>query len=268
MCCACLFLSAGGALAQDIGGSVADLGWEEYHLKKLRAIPDVPSHEDMELLTRLAAHKTAENPYARSVGDVAWERLASLPDFPKPILDSIHASRAKWKAGEWRTNYDRRRFGIIDAMKKLEDPRVVGILGELLWDTERTAGENEPGQPSNAIYASRSLMELLESPPVQRPPEIYRPGDLETWQLWYEQVRAGNRTFRFKGNPQEYNLLGPVSAATNSSGKPSPRKSSTSPTGVEQVPEPGVSVTALILSSMILGVAIAVLLRARKRKAG
>ena len=31
------------------------------------------------------------------------------------------------------------------------------------------------------------------------------------WQLWYEQVKSGKRTFRFEGDPTEYDLNGPAS---------------------------------------------------------
>ena len=32
-----------------------------------------------------------------------------------------------------------------------------------------------------------------------------------SWRLWYEQIKSGNRTFRFKGDPTEYDLDGPAS---------------------------------------------------------
>ena len=30
------------------------------------------------------------------------------------------------------------------------------------------------------------------------------------WQLWYEQIKSGKRTFRFEGDPTEYDLKGPA----------------------------------------------------------
>jgi hypothetical protein len=30
------------------------------------------------------------------------------------------------------------------------------------------------------------------------------------WLLWYEQIKSGNRTFRFEGDPTEYDLNGPA----------------------------------------------------------
>jgi hypothetical protein len=242
----------------------ADSGWEEYQLTRIEAIGNPPSSEEILLLATLSANEPTD-PHVKAVKEKAWQRLSSLPDFPDQIIKSIHAERAKWKARGWPGEYDRVRFGAIEAMQKLEHPGIVRILGELLWDTERTVGEFEAGPPSNAIYASRSLAEMVEHPPVQRPPDIYREGDLETWQLWYEQVRAGTRTFRFKGNPQEYNLLGPASGAvTPASAKTSP--SSAAATPETKGPAQGIPKLALIASSVLLGFAILALLKARKRK--
>ena len=245
----------------------ADLAWGKYVTEKMSAIPEIPSAEDIRFLTQIASTKKYTSPPIQSAREEAWRRLSSLPDFPDQILESIHAERAKWKAGEWRSDYDMVRFQTIEAMKKLEHPGIVRILGELLWDTERTAGENEAGPPSNARYACRSLAELMENPPVKRLPDTFRAGDLETWQLWYEQIRAGTRTFRFKGNPQECTLLGPVSAVAHPSDKPSLKKNPSAVAGAQQAPAPAVSAAALISSSLILGFAIVVFLRARKKKA-
>ncbi len=221
-------------------------------MKQLAAIPEIPSTEDILLLTQMASTKRYASPPIQSAREKAWQRLSSLPDFPDQIIKSIHAERAKWKAGEWYSEYDRVRFGTIEAMKKLEHPGIVRILGELLWDTERTVGEFGVGAPSNAVYASRSLAEMVENPPVQRPPDIRRPGDLETWQLWYEQIRAGTRTFRFKGNPQEYNLQGPVTKAITPTGTTG-SKASDSP-GDEKIQEPEGKSFSLGLLAAALGV--------------
>jgi hypothetical protein len=52
----------------------------------------------------------------------------------------------------------------------------------------------------------------LVSPPVptRKSNFVIYDEDIEAWRLWYEQVKSGKRTFRFEGDPQEYNLAGPV----------------------------------------------------------
>ncbi len=67
--------------------------------------------------------------------------------------------------------------------------------------------------PPNGMLAAQALANLIESPPLQKDPEGYFESDVHPWQLWYEQVKAGTRTFRFKGDPQEYSLAGPVDQA-------------------------------------------------------
>ncbi len=77
-------------------------------------------------------------------------------------------------------------------------------------------------------------MELSEAPikrfitvtyeeKAQMTTEEYYNMNVEPWRLWYAQVKAGTRTFRFKDDPQEYNLDGPVQVAAVA---PSPRKDS------------------------------------------
>jgi len=100
----------------------------------------------------------------------------------------------------------------------------VRVLGELLFD-ERNPWEKtnftDSGLPlTNALYAVESLHKLgLKNPPVLSEHTAYA-DDLHTWQLWYQQVKAGNRTFSFKGDDTVYTLAGPVTA--NDASRPSP----------------------------------------------
>jgi len=80
------------------------------------------------------------------------------------------------------------------------------VLGELLFD------ERDPwkGIPTDATWmpsCSLAVVALhnlgLENPPVNTSYADYR-NDLRTWQLWFEQVRAGNRTFSFKADKKVY----------------------------------------------------------------
>lgn len=99
---------------------------------------------------------------------------------------------------------------------RLQGPDTVRVLGELLFD-ERNPWEKtnftDSGLPlTNALYAVESLHKLgLKNPPVLSEHTAYA-DDLHTWQLWYQQVKAGNRTFSFKGDDTVYTLAGPVAA--------------------------------------------------------
>jgi hypothetical protein len=50
---------------------------------------------------------------------------------------------------------------------------------------------------------------------------------IRPWVLWYEQIKAGNRTFSFEGDPTDYNLNGPVREAKNPDANRTPRRPTT-----------------------------------------
>jgi len=64
--------------------------------------------------------------------------------------------------------------------------------------------------PPVCNLAAQSLQMMLENPPVPAT-DGFREwrGDVATWRVWYERVKAGRQTFRFRGDPVDYNLRGP-----------------------------------------------------------
>jgi hypothetical protein len=71
----------------------------------------------------------------------------------------------------------------------------------------RVLGLTNPREP---ITTTRS-----DGSPLSRVQIYLSPVDehqLGTWRLWYEQVKAGTRAFRFEGDPREYRLADPPSA--------------------------------------------------------
>ncbi|MCW1925654.1 hypothetical protein OKA05_24055 [Luteolibacter arcticus] len=103
----------------------------------------------------------------------------------------------------------------FQTLSQLPSPETVKVLGEQLFD-ERSPFEgplNEAEWKPSCYFAAAALHNLgLENPPVKTSYADYR-NDLRTWQLWFEQVRAGTRTFSFKGDKTIYSLAGPVAAA-------------------------------------------------------
>lgn len=190
--------------------------WTEYQRNRIEAVGDEPSYEQIRMLCDLAA-SDSETENANEIRPVAWARLQQIPDFPDRILHHVTETRKKWQAGEvGLVTYDRARGWGLSPLGKLPVPASVRVLGEFLYDdelpghaSELEAAMNGGSRPNNMI-AIRALGRLVEKPPVQGDPENYTRDDVRAWQLWFEQVKAGNRTFRFKGNPQEYNLAGPA----------------------------------------------------------
>ncbi len=109
-----------------------------------------------------------------------------------------------------------RTFAVL---KQLPSPQVVDLLGRLLEDDRDPwvvipAGEVAAGRPPpNSYLAARTLNQIgIEGVPLIEPLRNDRDHEAarDQWKLWYAQVKAGNRTFRFKGDPRDYNLDGPL----------------------------------------------------------
>lgn len=102
------------------------------------------------------------------------------------------------------THYD------FPVLRHLPSPETVRVLGDMILETEII----DTGECPTIHLASQALQELhhlpLASKPVQNH-DVFSDRDLETYRLWYSQIKAGNRTFRFVGDPNEYTLAGPVS---------------------------------------------------------
>ena len=197
--------------------------WSESFQKQIEAIPAEPSAEELLMLARLSSNDPSI-PERVAVKHQAWDRLRSVPDFANRLAGHIKTEKERWLSGEELSSarYDRQRDWTLSPMGKLPDPSIVRVLGEFLPDTEwpgydspiKAAMDGCP--PPNALLAARALGQLIEKPPLQKNPDEYSLDDVTTWELWYAQVKAGTRTYRFKGDPQEYDLHGPVSKIVTS----------------------------------------------------
>ena len=160
-----------------------------------------------------------------STYDQAQVTLLSIPGHADYFAKEIQISRAKAidrqarEGGEIRwEDYDDVRSAAIHTLENLPSPEAVRVLGELLSDSEKTGPQISEGHlpdafgpPPNASLAADALKLLIEKPPVPQDRNWQKKGDIEAWQLWYEQIQSGNRTFRFKGDPKDYDLTGPAS---------------------------------------------------------
>ena len=72
-----------------------------------------------------------------------------------------------------------------------------------------TLDESMAQQKKNCNKAVITLSVLIDSPPVEKSGSL-RGEVFEAWRRWHEEVKAGQRTFRFVGDPTEYDLNGPA----------------------------------------------------------
>jgi hypothetical protein len=159
-----------------------------------------------------------------------------------------------------------------DVLSQLPSAETVRVLGELLYDERgrrtqpRAPGEEFTGEVPNFAPALGALKRL---PLVNNPGASEAPGMLETYRLWYEQIKAGNRTFRFEGDPHEYSLDGPVATIAVSTERPS-RAARQSVANPEEEPqaETGPPIGVVIVASVILLLSALFFFRGRHSRDG
>ena len=164
------------------------------------------------------------------------------------------------------------RDELFQTLGELPTPKVIKLLGQLLED-DRDPWKGQPASDynlphPNSYLAAKTLNRIgIEGVPVVEP--IRDDRDFEAardqWRLWFAQVKAGNRTFRFKGDPREYNLDGPVASV--------PVVNVETRGGQEAGPSHAAAATAggrkpvwlpLALAILVLGVAFACWARGRR----
>lgn len=113
------------------------------------------------------------------------------------------------KAGDFRTVL----HSSLSTLENLPSPESVRVLGDLLSDHSANPFPVQDGM-MEAPLSRTAVRYLARFPLVSKPANTIHDSeaerDLPAWQHWYEQIKAGNRTFRFEGDPIEYDLNGPA----------------------------------------------------------
>ena len=134
--------------------------------------------------------------YKRQRMEKAW--LAGTPDFGR-ILNEMTAE-------------ERKGFKILQNLPSVETVEALGeFLSHELGEVVPTETEMELGLIPNSRLAVSALSRLgIANPPT--PPMVHSGNvdeGLEACRVWYQQVKDGRRTFRFIGDPVDYDLRGP-----------------------------------------------------------
>ncbi|MEM9237183.1 MAG: hypothetical protein AAGB14_10425 [Verrucomicrobiota bacterium] len=159
-------------------------------------------------------------PERLEVRKLVSDAILSIPNHAEYFSLRLGEARNAWEESGDDSKYDYTRFSIFETLRHLPSPEIIDLLGSNLHDSEwpydpAKYGDSMPVVP-NACLSVYALVDLLEDPPSTNGRGsglhvIF--ADLSTWQLWFEQVKAGTRTFRFKNDPENYTLKGAVSDA-------------------------------------------------------
>lgn len=183
----------------------------------------------------------------RTIFDKAQSALLAIPGHAKFYQDQIEQTRTFLKHYETLTrdqqrrmeedylerredlgsllNYHGVRQNVFKILGLLPSPESVAVLGHFLEDPEGRDGKDVLGNPifngsdvipsaPNCGKAYFALGKLgIEHPPIpQTVSEDVRLNQERTdaWKQWWSEIKAGTRTYRFKGSPIEYGADGPA----------------------------------------------------------
>ncbi len=169
----------------------------------------------------------------------------------------------------------------------LSSPEGVRVLGELLSNDWVPPGNETAPLSEKFVPLSVSSTVTLEKFPLLDKPfkdpitESNVADANAAWLLWYEKIKSGNRTFRFEGDPTEYDLNGPApkqkierferERKRNEERKTAHKKGSGTASerpDLTTTPEPGKSIVPLAAGTLFVMIAVGYFFwRKRNRRA-
>lgn len=141
------------------------------------------------------------------------ERIKSVeftPDWEKYPQDSEIYQSNGWKWFYLWANYANACSENIGILSHIPSTESVRALGNYLRE------RNEPNikcpPPDTGRLAAEGLMRLISDGPILS--STAGSEEVGKWRRWFDEVRAGTRTFRFVGSDVNYTLDGPADART------------------------------------------------------
>jgi hypothetical protein len=213
--------------------------WHEEQSKKLQQTLQLSPQEQIPILGQMVriGYDTPRNKLNEKRLDIylsSQAALLSIPGHAEYYRDRINEARLRFEAADksgdehitdraaTKHELSNEQMYGFQTLSQLPSVETVKVLGEFLFDERgrMTVPPDQKGkeyalherwlQEPNSDHAAFALQQL----PLKTKPHGGDPGwyaeDIRPWLLWYEQIKAGNRTFSFEGDPTEYNLSGPV----------------------------------------------------------
>ncbi|MEO7098107.1 MAG: hypothetical protein ABI162_02010 [Luteolibacter sp.] len=200
-------------------------------VERARTISDEQTIIDLSRIVRgIGSNLPNASEEAKQLYLEALDLLKANPGYAEYYRDRVITARKKYEgAPEGSANQSVYRHDLQDAqndsfatLQRVPSVESVRVLGEFLSDDrgritlpkDATEDQRERAKVErpNSSYAAESLFNLpLNYEPRKRRNEYdFKRSDIDLWRVWYEQVKFGKRTFRFVGDPTEYDLDGPA----------------------------------------------------------
>lgn len=159
---------------------------------------------------------------------VMQETLMSIPGFAGFFADPIKQLRQKVQEttdvnkkniiyhGEGNVKMSHDVLCInLTTLQYLPAAESVSVLGHFLEDPEGRDGFLiNGGKAGISRSISGVACSIIKKIGIENPPQVEPSPDLwleiDAWKQWWLEVKSGQRTYRFKGSPIEYNADGPV----------------------------------------------------------
>jgi len=267
-----ILMLCGFGLGQSVQYSNAEITEMEIGLERLRnlaiqsskmpaemAIPQLGTGIYKTSLTSIYVYGDREG-----TRKILQSALMAIPGHAEYYDQKIRKSMDDEMAGSGKGD-GAQRMRDFQTLGQLPSPETVKVLGELLYD-DRDPSKGMPMDDATRPYAnfrcaSMALTRLgIKKAPMKNKYPYpngtvgYDDSEVETWKVWYEQVKAGTRTFSFEGDDTNYNLAGRTTVVRDGPIQSRPdRKASAnddgenSPTSNTRSPAPTVIIVLLLL---------------------
>lgn len=240
-----------------------------------------------EILNTLDRYMEGGDKSAMEIFSKVQVALLTIPGHAEYYRDRIMQAQKRFRerpsSETWSDYRDETGKG-FQIFPHLPSPEGVRVLGDFLFNDwvppgNETAPLSEKFTPlSEAATVALPKLPILNKPFKDPITQNNRADSLAAWQSWYEQIKAGKRTFRFEGDPTEYDLNGPAPGqklahisrdrkrdAEREAGRGKMSGSSVVAEPTAAVASPRAMPVALIIAGMVLLVSLGwYLLRGRK----
>ncbi len=193
--------------------------WFQERMQEIDSAHALSKDEQIELLGVLVGiGQSPMDDEQRLVYLKAETALLAIPGHAEYYRDKILQSqeRAKTIGPYALSNYAEEIMYSFQTLPLLPSPEGVSVLGELLSNDWVPPGNDTAIASEKFLPLSLKAMDVLTRFPIldkpfKTPLTMENVADAQAaWRLWYEQIKSGERTFRFEGDPTEYDLHGPA----------------------------------------------------------